>query len=53
MTGARCCVCGNTKAQDPSVTFDRISKGPSRKALWLETFNINEEEIKRLYKSVL
>ena len=48
MTGARCCVCGNTKAQDPSVTFHRIPKEPSRKALWLETFNISEEDSTRV-----
>ena len=46
MTGHRCCVCGNTKAHDPSVTFHRIPFDKKRRTLWIEIFNLKEEDFK-------
>lgn len=46
MTGHRCCVCGNTKTSDPSVSFHRVPKEADKRALWLEVFSLREEDIK-------
>ena len=46
MTGHWCCVCGNTKTSDPSVSFHRVPKEAEKRALWLEVFSLREEDIK-------
>ena len=46
MTGHRCCVCGNTRTTDPSVSFHRIPKEPEKRALWLSLLVLNEDDIK-------
>ena len=43
MTGCRCYVCGNTKAKDPSVTFQRIPKDPEKRALWIKCYDLLHE----------
>ena len=44
MTGHHCCMCGNTKAKNPSVTFYRIPKEPEKRALWIKSFVLVEED---------
>ena len=46
MTGHRCCICGNTKTKDPSVSFHRFPKEAERRELWLSAFNLSEADIK-------
>ena len=46
MTGHKCCVCGNTKAKEPGLSFHRIPKEPSRRAVWLQVFMLTEEDMK-------
>ena len=46
MTGHRCCVCGNTRTTDPSVSFHRIPKEPEKRALLLSLLELNEDDIK-------
>ena len=46
MTGQRCIVCGNTKSSDPSVSFHRLPKDPSKRAEWLELLEIQPDTIK-------
>ena len=46
MTGHRCCVCGNARTTDPSVSFHRFAKEQDRRALWLSVFELSEDNIK-------
>ena len=46
ITGHRCSVCGNTRTNDPSVSFHRIPKEAEKRSLWLQVFEIHEEDIK-------
>ena len=46
MTGHKCSVCGNTRANEASVSFHRIPKEPERRALWLRVFELGENDIK-------
>ena len=47
MTGHHCCMCGNTKAKDPTVTFHGIPKEPEKRALWIKCFDFGR---RRQYK---
>ena len=33
--GHKCCVCGNTRTKDSSVSFHRFPKEQKRRSLWL------------------
>ena len=46
MTGHKCCVCGNTRTKDSSVSFHRFPKEQKRRSLWLSVFELNEDDIK-------
>ena len=46
MTRHRCCVCGNARTTDPSVSFHRFPKEQDRRALWLSIFELSKDNIK-------
>ena len=47
MTGHRCCVCGNARTTDPSVSFHCFPKEQDRRrVLWLSVFELSEDNIK-------
>ena len=46
MPGDRCCVCGNTRAKDTSVSLHRFPTDSSRRQQWLRAFNLEEDSIK-------
>ena len=48
MPGQRCCVCGNSRANEPEVGFHRFpsaQKNPERRAVWLSVFGKTEDDV--------
>ena len=48
MPGQRCCVCGNSRTNDPQVGFHRFPSAhmkPERRALWLSVFGKTEDDV--------
>jgi len=46
MPGKYCCVCGNNKTKDPRISFHRIHSDPTQRTLWLQGFEMREEDVK-------
>ncbi|CAI8013930.1 hypothetical protein GBAR_LOCUS8768 [Geodia barretti] len=46
MPGQRCCVCGNSRANEPAVGFHRFpQKNLERRAVWLSVFGKTEDDV--------
>ena len=46
MPGDTCAVCGNTRSNDPGVSFHRFPAHPEKRAVWLRVFRMDESDLK-------
>ena len=46
MPGHVCCVCGNRRVKDPGVSFHCFPANAEKRAIWLQVFELREEDIK-------
>ena len=46
MPGDACIVCGNTRKKAPQLSYHRFPSDPERRALWLQAFQLTEEQIR-------
>ena len=45
MPGDACIECGNTRKKEPQLSYHRFPSNPERRALWLNVFQLTEEQI--------
>jgi len=46
MPGQKCCICGNSQVLDKTASFHRFPDDKARRAVWLEVFDVREEDLK-------
>ena len=46
MPGDACIVCGNSRKKAPQLSYHRFPSDPERRALWLQVFQLTEEQIR-------
>ena len=50
MPGDICVVCGNCRAKEPQLSYLRFPSNVDKWALWLQAFQLTEEQLKSYYR---
>ena len=50
MPGDACVVCGNCRAKEPQLSYHRFPSNVDKRALWLQVFQLTEEQLKPYYR---
>ena len=50
MHGDACVVCGNCRAKEPQLSYLHFPSNVDKRALWLQVFQLTEEQLKPYYR---
>ena len=50
MPGDACVVCGNYRAKEPQLSYHCFPSNVDKRALWLQVFQLTEEQLKPYYR---